>query len=154
MQDRRKILSIDPLDTQVMLNQFMLKAPRSENEADVKKFTDATLALGKSPVNCESLESKVADFGAEPATSIGAVRYRDLPEVVKGPVEQAEIGIPTDIISMDDGLHVLIVCDRQEPVVQEPDFDAIYSQVEGQRLAMMGRRYLRDLRRDAIVDRK
>ena len=154
VQDRRKILSIDPLDTRVMLNQFMLKKPNSENESAVKKFKDAALALGKNPLNCEDLASKVSDFGADPNTSIGAVRYRDLPEIVREPVENAEIGVPSDVIAMEDGLHVLVVCDRQEPVVQEPDFDQIYAQVEGQRLAMMGRRYLRDLRRDAIIDRR
>lgn len=154
VQDRRKILSIDPLDTQIMLNQFMLKKPRSDNEVDAKKFKDAALALGKAPLNCEDLASKVSDFGAEPSTTIGAVRYRDLPDVVRTPVEKALIGVPTDVITMEDGLHVLVVCDRQDPVVQEPDFDQIYSQIEGQRLAMMGRRYLRDLRRDAIIDRR
>lgn len=154
IQDRRRILSIDPLDTQVMLNQYMLKKPRSDDEAAAKKFRDAALALGKNALNCESLASHIADFGAEPSTTIGAVRYRDLPEVVRGPVEKAEIGVPSDVIAMEDGLHVLVVCDRQEPIVQEPDFDQIYSQIEGQRLAMMGRRYLRDLRRDAIIDRR
>lgn len=154
VQDRRKILSIDPLDTQVMLNQFMLKKPQSDNESDVKKFRDAALALGKNPLKCEDLASKVSDFGADPNTSIGAVRYRDLPDLVREPVENALIGVPSDVVSMEDGLHVLIVCDRQDPVVQEPNFDQIYSQIEGQRLAMMGRRYLRDLRRDAIIDRR
>lgn len=154
VQDRRKILSIDPLDTQVVLNQFMLKKPKSDNEADAKKFRNAALTLGKNPLNCEDLASKVSDFGAEPNTSIGAVRYRDLPDVVRVPVEKALIGVPTDVVAMEDGLHVLIVCDRKDPVIEEPDFDQIYYQIEGQRLAMMGRRYLRDLRRDAIIDRR
>ena len=154
VQDRRKILSIDPLDTQVILSQFMLKKTKADNEADAKKFNDAALSLGKKPISCESLASRVSEFGAEPNTQIGAVRYRDLPEIVRVPVEKAEIGVPTDVVTMEDGLHVLIVCGRKDPEVQEPDFDQIYAQIEGQRLAMMGRRYLRDLRRDAIIDRR
>ena len=154
VQDRRKILSIDPLDTQVHLNQFMLKKEKSAIEENSKKFRDATIALGKAPVSCESMSTKVADFGAEPNTTIGTVRYRDLPNIVRTQVENAEIGVPTDVISMEDGLHVIIVCARKAPELQEPDFDQIYMQIEGQRLAMYGRRYLRDLRRDAIIDRR
>ena len=58
----------------------------------------------------------------------------------------------TELLKVKDGWRVLIVCARQEPQIQEPDFDQISQQIEQQRLAMMGRRYLRDLRRDAIVD--
>lgn len=154
IQDRRKILSVDPLDTQVFLQQFMLRKPRSDNADDRKKFMDAALTLGKGALKCEDMLKMVPDFGAEPSTNIGAVRYRDLPSNVREPVEKSEIGIPSDVIDMEDGLHVIVVCDREIPEIQEPDFDVIYGQIENQRLAMMGRRYLRDLRRDAIIDRR
>jgi peptidyl-prolyl cis-trans isomerase SurA len=36
--------------------------------------------------------------------------------------------------------------------VKAPSFDEIYSQMNEERVNMRARRYLRDLRRDAIVD--
>ena len=40
------------------------------------------------------------------------------------------------------------------PEAKLPSSDEIRNQIETQRIAMMGRRYLRDLRRDAIIDYK
>ena len=51
-----------------------------------------------------------------------------------------------------DGLHVLVVCSRVEPKATIPDRDTIIDRIGRRRLTMMSRRYLRDLRRDAVVE--
>ncbi len=56
--------------------------------------------------------------------------------------------------SAADGLRVLVLCGRDDrpAAVAEPSFDAVYNQMNEERVNMRARRYLRDLRRDAIVD--
>ena len=61
-------------------------------------------------------------------------------------------GEVTEIFEMSDGLRALLVCDIAQPEVSEPEFDDILNQLEQQRLSMIARRYLRDIRRDAIID--
>jgi peptidyl-prolyl cis-trans isomerase SurA len=53
-----------------------------------------------------------------------------------------------------DGLRVLVLCGRDDKptLAAEPSFDAVYAQMNEERVNMRARRYLRDLRRDAIVD--
>ena len=55
--------------------------------------------------------------------------------------------------SPSEGVRVLVVCGRDDPQVAEgPNPETIMAQLEEQRVNMRARRYLRDLRRDAVVD--
>ena len=45
-----------------------------------------------------------------------------------------------------------MVCDRDEPVQAVPDRLAAEDSIVRTRLSMLARRYLRDLRRDAVVE--
>jgi peptidyl-prolyl cis-trans isomerase SurA len=55
--------------------------------------------------------------------------------------------------SSEDGVRALVVCGRDDPETAAiPSFDEIQSQMEDQRVNMRAQRYLRDLRRDAVID--
>ena len=47
---------------------------------------------------------------------------------------------------------VLMVCDRAEPKFELPSRAAVTDQLTNRRLELMSRRYLRDVRRAAVVD--
>lgn len=150
VRDRRRVLTVDPLDAQVVLRQLHLGTDdlaekRTQYEAVVSGLKDTTTTCGEVP-------GLANEAGVTSQIEIAPLRLRDLQGTIRNRVETLEVGQATDIIELEDGLRVLVLCDKVEPVVQEPDFDAVYNQIEQQRLSMMARRYLRDIRRDAIVD--
>ncbi|WP_262691734.1 peptidylprolyl isomerase [Kordiimonas aestuarii] len=151
-RDRRRILTADPLDTQLTLRQVHLTAEQMQDADAVAKFRATVGNLHNQETSCGEVAQYAEDAGAEGRTEIGNLRLRDLQPEIRNVVQDAKVGKASDVMTMDDGMRVLFVCSRTEPTVQEPNFDAIYDQMEQQRLSMMGRRYLRDLRRDAIVD--
>ncbi len=151
-RDRRRILTADPLDTQISLRQVHLTPEKMADAEAVAKFRSVAETLSSQETSCAQVAQYVEDSGADGRAEIGVLRYRDLQPQIRNAVEGAEIGKASELLTMEDGLRVLFVCAREEATVQEPDFDAVYNQMEQQRLSMMGRRYLRDLRRDAIVD--
>lgn len=150
VSDRRRVLTVDPLDAQVLLRQLHL--PTASYETGLEQYLSVVGELKDTTTSCSQVASLVERAGISGPTEIAPLRLRDLTNEIRLAVTPLEIGQATDIIDSEDGKRVLIVCDRQEPTVEEPDFDAIYSQLEQQRLSMMARRYLRDIRRDAIVD--
>ena len=77
---------------------------------------------------------------------------RDLGPALAGRLEPLAEGVPSQPLAAQDGIRIFFVCGREQPDIQPPDFDTVYSRLQEQRLTMMARRYLRDLRRDAIVD--
>ena len=54
--------------------------------------------------------------------------------------------------SIDDGVRVLVICGRDEVDPREPSRDDIQNQLLEERVNSRSRRYLRDLRRDAIIE--
>jgi peptidyl-prolyl cis-trans isomerase SurA len=80
---------------------------------------------------------------------------KDLPPALQNILKQLSIGQATPAFgSAAEGLRVLVLCGRDDSATQvkAPSFDEIYSQMNEERVNMRARRYLRDLRRDAIVD--
>lgn len=148
--DRRRVLTVDPLDTQVVLNQLHLPLP--DFDTGLEQYMAVTEGLKDTKTDCSAISALAAEAGITGRTDIAPLRLRDLTNEFRAQVETLEIGEATDVIDAEDGKRVLIMCDRQAPVVQEPDFDQVFDQLEQQRLSMMARRYLRDIRRDAIVD--
>jgi peptidyl-prolyl cis-trans isomerase SurA len=55
--------------------------------------------------------------------------------------------------SFESGVRVLVLCGRDDPeTANGPSFDQVYAQLSEDRVNRRARRYLRDLRRDAVVD--
>ena len=63
------------------------------------------------------------------------------------------VGQATQAFGAAERLSVLVMCGREDPPEQrEPNADAIMNQVTEQRVQRRAQRYLRDLRRDAVID--
>jgi peptidyl-prolyl cis-trans isomerase SurA len=67
-------------------------------------------------------------------------------------LKKIAVGHTTPPLNAKDGFRVLAVCGRKEPKVTMPTAETVMNSLSQQRLSMMARRYLRDLRRDAIID--
>ncbi|GAB4137199.1 MAG: peptidylprolyl isomerase [Sphingomonadales bacterium] len=151
LRDRRRILSADPLDQQFRLKQIFWAAEGGEAQdkapmvADLRRRLPATIA-------CDEVEQLAERLEATQSGELGVLRLRDLPPELRQQVEGLEAGDIAPPIAFPAGVRALVVCETREPQVRPPTYDDIYDQLSQQRLSMMARRYLRDLRRDAIVD--
>jgi peptidyl-prolyl cis-trans isomerase SurA len=54
--------------------------------------------------------------------------------------------------SLDEGVRVLVICGRDEVDQSAPTYDDIYQQLNDERINSRARRYLADLRRDAVIE--
>lgn len=151
-RDRRRIMIADPLDTQLIVNQLFLSLDKTNDEQTVTQFRRIAEPLAENGAECDAIETLVKQSGASDRATIGAIRLRDVKGDIRAILKDMEPGSATPVMDMEDGLRVMIVCDRQEAVANEPEYDDILNQLQQQRLTMMSRRFLRDLRRDAIVD--
>ena len=152
--DTRTVLSGDPNDAVLSLKQMSLPLAPGTTEPQgrekVKMFQAATQAMG----GCGRAEAVAKEIGAEIAAN-DAIRIKDLPPALQNVMKQLSIGQATPPFgSANDGLRVLVLCGRDDAPAQvkAPNFEEIYAQMNEQRVNMRARRYLRDLRRDAIVD--
>lgn len=152
VQDTRKILTPDPRDAVLSLKQISLKFPkgttRQQAEPVVEQFVSATRSIG----GCGGAEKIASDFHAEVVQS-DDIKTRDLPAAMQQLIMPLQIGQATvPFGSIEDSVRVLVVCGRDQPDPTAPSFDDVYNQINQERVNMRARRYLADLRRDAVIE--
>lgn len=153
VQDTRKVLTADPRDAQFSLKQVSIAFPagtsRSAAEPILARFATSAQSVG----GCGGAEKLAGDFRGEVVTSDG-VKLRDLPPALQQMMLPMQVGQSTRPFgSVEDGVRVLVICGRDEPNdATAPSRDAVFAQLTEERVDRIARRYLRDLRRDAVID--
>ena len=152
VQDTRKILTPDPRDAILSLKQVSIAFPKGTSreaaEPIVSRFADAAQHVG----GCGGAEKLAADFHGEVVTS-DQVKMRDLPTALQRLMLPMQVGQATQPFgSLDEGVRVLVMCGRDEVNQSAPSYDDIYQQLNDERVTSRANRYLRDLRRDAVIE--
>jgi peptidyl-prolyl cis-trans isomerase SurA len=152
VQQTRKILTPDPRDAILSLKQVSITFPKGTSreaaEPIVSRFADAARSVG----GCGGAEKLAGEFHGEVVTQDN-VKMRDLPEALQRLMVPMQVGQATQPFgSLDEGVRVLVICGRDEVDQSAPSYDDIYQQLNEERLNSRARRYLADLRRDAVID--
>ena len=152
LQDTRRILTPDPRDAVLSLKQISISFPkgttRQAAEPVVNRFAEAARNIG----GCGGAERIGAEFQGE-VVSNDQVRMRDLPPVLQQMMLPMQIGQATQPVgSIEESVRVFVICGRDEVDPTQPSFDDVYNQISEERTNVRARRYLRDLRRDAIIE--
>ena len=152
VQDTRKRGMPDPRDAVLSLKQVSIAFPkgstRAQAEPVLEKFADAAKNVG----GCGGAEKIASEFHGEVVSS-DQVKMRDLPPALQQMMLPMQVGQSTQPFgSLDQGVRILVICGRDEVDATAPTYDDIYSQLNEERVNMRARRYLADLRRDAVIE--
>lgn len=152
VQDARKILSADPRNAVLSLKQVSIAFPagttRAQAEARVAKFAEAARNVG----GCGGAERIAGEFNGEVVANEG-IRLRELPAALQEIMLPLQVGQATRPFgSIEEGVRTLVICGRDEADPTAPTFDQVMNQITEDRVNTRARRYLRDLRRDAVIE--
>jgi len=152
LMDKRQVLTADPRDAVLSLKQIAIDFPAGTSAVDAQKRVDAFGEAIKTLRGCGAV-SEVADrIGATVVEN--DIPARNLPPQLQNILLSMQVGEATPPFgSAADGVRALVLCGRDEPQdAGAPSFDQIMSQMEEERVNKRARTYLRDLRRDAVID--
>jgi len=150
--DKRKVLTADPRAAVLNLKQVSIRlptgTPAAVATATVARFAEAAQKVG----GCGGAEKLASDFKGEVVQS-DEVKMRDLPAPLQEMMMPMQVGQATRPFgSIEEGVRVLVMCGRDEIDASAPTYDQVYAQLNEERVNLRARRYLRDLRRDAVID--
>ena len=151
--DKRQVLTTDPRDAVLSVKQIAIAFPpntgKDQAQPKVAAFTQALKGLQ----GCGKVADLAKQFNADVIDN-DQVKVRDLPAALQPIMLGLRVGESTPPFgSSDDGVRALVLCGRDDPEEAAiPTFDAIQSQMSDERVNLRARRYLRDLRRDAVVE--
>ncbi len=150
--DKRQVLVADPRDARLSLIQLSVSLPAGSThqqvEARGQQLATATQAMG----GCGRAQATAQTLGAEVVAN-DQVRVRELPPALQPMLLNLSVGQVTQPFGSPERLSVLVLCGRDDPPANAgPTADQVYNQLSEERVGRRAQRYLRDLRRDAVID--
>jgi peptidyl-prolyl cis-trans isomerase SurA len=131
------------------LKQVLIAIPSEASEEQRREAAERAGQVRQRIAGCAGLDELASEIGAPGSGDLGTVKLSDLPARIRDAVIALPTGQPSQPVSVSGGLGVLVVCDRAESGI---DRKRIQDRLISQRLDMLSRRYMRDLRRSANLD--
>lgn len=151
--DKRQVLGADPRDASLLLKQLTVNFPPGITQAQATPKVEAFAKALEEIKGCGNANEVAAKIGAEVVNN-DQMKIRDLPPQLQDMMLNLQVGQGTPPFgSLRDGIRALILCGRDEAQpASGPSFEQIQSQIEQERVNRRAQRYLRDLRRDAVIE--
>ena len=138
--------------TVVDLKQAAVRLTADATPDQVAAAQKTLAAFAATSPTCTDLETKAAGVPGLVAGDLGKSDIKDLSADFRAPAEGLALNQLSSPIRTPVGLHLLMVCDRQTNKVGLPSKEEVENRLLGQQLAMLSRRYLRDLRNSATIE--
>lgn len=153
VMDKRKVLTADPRDALLSLKQLSVSFPAGTTKEQASTRAASFASQVKAIKGCGQANELGAKIGADVVDNDN-VKVRDLPPQLQDILLDLQVGQATPPFgSINEGVRVLVVCGRDDAATAAaPDAAQIMAQLEEERVNKRARIYLRDLRRDAVID--
>ncbi|MBO9709981.1 MAG: peptidylprolyl isomerase [Caulobacter sp.] len=136
----------------VDLKQVAIPLAKDATQAQVDAANKVLLDLKPKLTSCETLEATAGKVDGVVAGDLGEAEISDLAPAFQQAANTLNVGQISDPIRTDAGLHLIAVCGKRQSGAQAPTHDQIENRLRNQQLAMISKRYLRDLRNSATIE--
>jgi peptidyl-prolyl cis-trans isomerase SurA len=136
----------------VDLKQVAVALPKDATQAQVDSANKILVDLKPKIANCETLEATAGKVDGVVAGDLGEAEITDLAPAFQEAANSLKVGQISDPIRTDAGLHLIAVCGKRQSGAAAPTHDQIENRLRGQQLALISKRYLRDLRNSATIE--
>lgn len=135
----------------VQIKQVMIELPETASAAEVAAATQRLEAL-RPQLTCDTLLARATSEQGLLGADLGEADVQDLAPQFQQVARSAEVGSISTPVRTPLGLHLLAVCGRRVGGLEAPNPQQVENQLFRQNLATLGRRYMRDLREDALIE--
>jgi len=152
LRDKRTINANPAGGVKVRLNQIVVPVPPTAPRNRVETVVSQMRNDFSSVSGCEAFQAKAKELGVTANTDLGDVLLSRLPDVMRQVVSALPDGQVSSPLRVPGGVAVMMVCSRQDAGGDGVDRDQIRAGLAEQKIDMMQRRLLRDLRGNAYID--
>lgn len=153
MIDRRRVLTADPRDAVLSLKQISLDFPAGTAQAKATELASRFAEATRGIAGCGAADGVAQSLGAT-VVSRDNISMRALPAPLQATLSTLQIGQTTQPFgAANEGVSVLVLCGRDMPqAAAAPDRGQIEEKLLEDKVNKRAQRYLRDLRRDAVIE--
>lgn len=136
----------------VSLKQVALRVASDASPADIASASQKLMAVKAKITSCANVEQAAQSLPDAAAGDLGEAEVKDLSPAFREVAEKLAIGQVSDPIRTDVGLHLVAVCGRRDSAVQLPSREEVLSELENQKLSMIAKREILNLRSSATIE--
>ena len=137
----------------VQLKQVMIELPETATEAEVAAAAQRLEAL-RPQLTCDTMLQRATSEQGLLGADLGEADVQNLAPQFQQVARSAAVGSVSTPVRTPLGLHLLGVCGRRAGGAEAPNEQAVEGQLFRQNLSTLARRYMRDLRADALIEYK
>jgi peptidyl-prolyl cis-trans isomerase SurA len=135
----------------VQLKQVMIELPETASETEVAAAAQRLEAL-RPQLTCDTMLQRATSEQGLLGADLGEADVQNLAPQFQQVARSAPVGTISTPVRTPLGLHLVAVCGRRAGGAEAPDARMVENQLFRQNLANLARRYMRDLRADALIE--
>jgi len=116
-----------------------------EDKIMAKDFSDNFLS-------CKRLDGLLENYNQKEVNVIGKRFLQELPKELHKELLEKNAGNALSPRFSEENIDIILICDRKDDIGIQVNRDVIEDNIYSQKMGMMSRRHLRDLRRDAVIE--
>lgn len=154
LMDKRSFSTAPQSNAEVALKQIVLKLNDNATDYEIKVMMDVARQLRTNPGSCMQQGIGGVESVDDLEISVNYVRttLANTSDDVRPLVEGLRVTQVTEPFAAPDGIHMLMLCERIDMPAPLPDREEVKQLVFQEKLALEAEKYLRRLRRDALID--
>ncbi len=152
LDERKPSTAEDPMDARLSLSQITIPIDSAAAQ-DVRAEARRTLLAARETIeSCADVETSADEIEGAKTNQIDDVRLGDLSPALRDTLAPLQTAQTTDPLDLGRSMALITVCKRTQDNPNLPSRDEIRNKIGTERLNLVARRYLRDVRRDAFID--
>ncbi len=137
----------------VTLKQAMIELPDTASDAEVAAATQRLEAIRPS-LTCDNILQRSTSEAGLLGSDLGESDVANLAPQFQQVARSADVNSISSPVRTPLGVHLLAVCGRRVGGADVPSYREVEGRLQNQNLGMLARRYIRDLRADALIELK
>ena len=154
LQSTRKIAQDTSNPETVELRQIFLPVRGNVGKIGLDSQIDLARTVAETASTCDDFSELSKEVGSPRPAGLGSFETEKLAPAIRSVVKDLPEGKVSPPVSLPDGVLILMVCKRTGGAteIKLPPRNDVADQLLKERLSLMARRYLRDIRLSAVVD--
>ena len=141
-------------EAELALKRLQFAGPEGGGAARAEALRERAASIGSTVAGCADMERAASAAGIEEPVDIGRIKLGDLPDLLQKAVKGLEPDVASEPVPWEGGFLVLMVCERVLPPEDAEERLEIERHLRVERMNRLAERYLRDLRRTALIFRR
>lgn len=135
----------------VKLEHIFLPSPANAKPEDIQALRSTAQTVADTAASCADMAASRKQLPDARSVLPDKMAVKDMAPALRSIVLKLPVGKASEPITVKDGVLVVMVCDRAG-TAGLPDADEVRNRIGREKLDLLARRYMRDLRMSAFVD--